>query len=612
LVLTLTADPIETLDPAFAYDSGSGWIIFNIYETLIFWDGDKPDKFVPMLSTAVPSLDNGLIKDDGKTYVFPIRKGIKFHDGAVKDPQGNVIPGSGELTPDDVTYSIQRLLLEDRSGGPSWLMMEPLLGSSSIMDFGFALQPGSKAIAASVDPKMKPAERLKATFSPETLKAICDQVKSAVTVDGDNVAFHLKGSFAPFLQVVVGYWASILDKEWVMMDIHNDAGALVKKAGWDGNCGSWPDFYDPDQSDSSLYSIANGTGPYKFIRWRPNEEIYLERDDGYWRERPANLKYVSFKFSPELSTRLLMLQNGDADIVTIPLASQDQVEPLVQKELVSKYENQPTGSAFFWIFNQKISMTDNPYVGSGKLDGDGIPADFFSDLDVRQGFGFVFDWQSYLQNAIHGEGTRFRGAIESSVFGYNPEQPVFDVDLDKAKEHFQKAFGGQLWDKGFKFIVPYVQGGQAVKLTTQIMAKNLASINPKFQLISQDFQNNKISQDGDLGKIPMDYNGWSEDYHDPNNWVFPILDSNGYYARNMGMDPTLQSQLDDMIVKARGELNPETRKEIYFELQKIAYDKALIIPLEEWHRRRYTRSWLHGYLNNTAFPDYYFWYFSKS
>ena len=39
-----------TLDPAWAYDTASGEIIQNVYETLIFYDGEQPAKFVPMLA----------------------------------------------------------------------------------------------------------------------------------------------------------------------------------------------------------------------------------------------------------------------------------------------------------------------------------------------------------------------------------------------------------------------------------------------------------------------------------------------------------------------------------------------------------------------------------
>jgi len=122
IVYTPTTEILDSLDPAYVYDSGSGMVIFNIYDFLVFYDGTHPDQFVPMVSTAVPSAENGLITNGGRTYEFPIRTGIEYHYGPVTDADGNVIPGSGQLTAEDVAYSIQRAMLQDRAGGPTWML----------------------------------------------------------------------------------------------------------------------------------------------------------------------------------------------------------------------------------------------------------------------------------------------------------------------------------------------------------------------------------------------------------------------------------------------------------------------------------------------------------
>ncbi|HSJ88424.1 MAG TPA: ABC transporter substrate-binding protein, partial [Anaerolineales bacterium] len=107
--LEATIGEPETLDPALSYETAGGEIIQNVYETLVYYDGIATDKFVPQLA------ESWELSDDGTTWTFKIRSGVKFHDGA-------------DLTPSDVAYSFQRGLLYGGTAGPQWLLAEPFFG----------------------------------------------------------------------------------------------------------------------------------------------------------------------------------------------------------------------------------------------------------------------------------------------------------------------------------------------------------------------------------------------------------------------------------------------------------------------------------------------------
>ena len=109
---------MESLDPVYSYDGVTHGMLINVYDTLLKFNGASLTELLPSIATQVPTVQNGLLSKDGLTYTFPIRKGVKFHDGS-------------ELTPEDVHYSIMRFLLSDISGGPSSLLLEPILGISS-------------------------------------------------------------------------------------------------------------------------------------------------------------------------------------------------------------------------------------------------------------------------------------------------------------------------------------------------------------------------------------------------------------------------------------------------------------------------------------------------
>ena len=91
-------DP-ETFDPAYMYDTAASCQVWRVYDPLVHTKRESYEEFVGQLA------DSWEISDDGLTYVFHIREGVKFHEG-------------GDLDAHDAAYSIWRGLLQDRASGP--------------------------------------------------------------------------------------------------------------------------------------------------------------------------------------------------------------------------------------------------------------------------------------------------------------------------------------------------------------------------------------------------------------------------------------------------------------------------------------------------------------
>jgi len=75
-----TTDSVTTLDPADAYDYLSSNILNNVAETLVAYEPGTTN-LAPCLATEWD------ISEDGLTYVFKIREGVKFHDGTELDAE---------------------------------------------------------------------------------------------------------------------------------------------------------------------------------------------------------------------------------------------------------------------------------------------------------------------------------------------------------------------------------------------------------------------------------------------------------------------------------------------------------------------------------------------
>jgi peptide/nickel transport system substrate-binding protein len=75
LVVALPGE-IDNLDPALISDSNSSYVMNQVMEGLVGLHEGSISQIDPVLASALPT-----VSDDGLTYTFPLREGIKFHDG---------------------------------------------------------------------------------------------------------------------------------------------------------------------------------------------------------------------------------------------------------------------------------------------------------------------------------------------------------------------------------------------------------------------------------------------------------------------------------------------------------------------------------------------------
>lgn len=538
---------MESLDPVYSYDGVTQGFMLNVYDTLLKFDGSSMTDLLPSISTQVPSVENGLISKDGLTYTFPIRKGVKFHNGET-------------LTPQDVKYSLMRFLLSDVSGGPSSLLLEPILGVSSTRD-----SKGNKVV----------------TFK---------DVDKAIEVKGDNVVIHLKRPFAPFL-TILARWGYIMNQQWV-----------TENGGWNGAEDTWEAYNNFSKESSYLFDHMNGTGPFKLVRWNiAGKRLQLAANEDYFAGAPK-LKHVHLMTVDEPSTVRLMLESGDVDIAEI---SPKFIAQLKGKEGITVYDNLPrlrTDPAIF--FTRNINMTANPDVGSGKFDGEGIPSDFFADPDVRKGFAYAFDYDAYLTQSMEGRGHRAIGPAPQGVLPQDEGFERYEFDLKKAEEHFKKAYGGQLWDKGFKLTMVYNTSGEMRQIACEILKRNVERLNPKFKIDLRGLTWAAFLEKTANHQMPIWTRGWVADYADPHNFYFPFLHSNGRYALAQGYN---NPKADRLIEEAVTQTDPAKRRALYKQLHHLMHKDTMQIytvhPTGLWA----TRSNVKGFVDNPVYMGLYFY-----
>jgi len=614
---------IDTLDPALAYDTASGEIVQNVYETLVFYDGDATDKFVPQLASEMPT-----ISADGTVLTFKIRSDVKFHNGDI-------------MTPSDVAYSFQRGLLQGGTSSPQWLLTEPFFGV------------GTDDISLLVDPEggLYDDRELLSAADPATLVAACEQTQAAIVADdaAGTVTMTLKQAWGPFLATIAQTWGSVMDQKWV-----------VENGGWDGSCDTWQNFYGMSSADNPFSTIANGTGPFTLDKFANGEEIVLLRNPDYWRE-PAKLERVIFKQVPEWGTRFAMMQAGDADLATVPSANRSQMDALVgiysvfdlesnaygSEQEVCGYDDAALGAAKFTacaageagnggafrlrIGRPAISMdvlltnwniatseeSPNPYIGSGKLDGNGIPADFFSDVHIRKAFAYCFDFDTLLNDVFSGEAVQSFQLPLAGMPGYFPDTPHYTYDLAQCEAEFKLADvdkdgiaagddpEGDVWTTGFRVQMAYNQGNNTRQTITEILAGNLSSVNELFLVETLGLPWPAYLRSQRAKQIPIMTGGWQEDIHDPHNWYQPY--TTGTYGGRQSLPEDVKAQFRDILERGVSEIDPAKRAEIYKEANTLYYDLAVGIPLEVTTSHGFSQRWLQGVVLNPILSGLYYY-----
>ena len=608
----------DTFDPAISY----GPIIQNVYETLVFYDREKPDALVPHLA------ESWEVSPDGKTYIFHIREGVKFHNGDI-------------LTPSDVAYSLQRGLLIGGSDSPQWLFTEPFFG------------PGTLDVTQLIDPSGALINKDLSQVDPEALRAACERVKSVIVADdtAGTVTMKLAQRWNAFLPALASPAGSIMDAKWIA-----ENNTWFENVAWDGFCdpehrydpyatphmhNPWQRFYAPTLLETPFEKIANGTGPYKLIQWSLSGQpvITLERNEDYWRE-PANLQKVKIRLEWNGNTILSLIEAGTADGAWVQDDYRAQMEEMVgerceydlaannykpctvidgTKPLVV-FSGRPENSQLMLIYNYDIKGSyGNPFTGSAKLDGNGIPSDFFSDVHVRKAFAYCFDWDTFINDAYNGAAVRSTQLLPPGLIGFNEDIPHYKFDLAACEEEFRLADidkdgipAGEdpddIWDLGFQFKAIYTSNS-ITKSVAEILANNVNSINPKFVITPIHQWDERYDNAITSRQTPFSLGVWVEDIHDPYNWFQPF--TTGYTSKWQSLPDDLRAKFREIYDRGLSDDEAFKRSEIYYEASLLYYNEAVGIPLVITTDDYYWQRWVEGIILNPFFPRTYFYGISK-
>ncbi|WP_252504138.1 ABC transporter substrate-binding protein [Sporosarcina sp. Marseille-Q4943] len=307
-----------------------------------------------------------------------------------------------------------------------------------------------------------------------------------------------------------------------------------------------------EKGDDQFERNPVGTGPFKFVDWKPNESITIEKFDDYWQEGLPKLNKVIFRSIPDNSARLNALIAGEIDLA-------DGINPADGEKIEG---------------NADLQLIERPSMNVGYL-GLTVTRPPFDKKEVRQAMNYAINKETIIESFFEGRANIAKNPMPPSISGYNDDIEPYEYNPEKAKELLAKAgypdgFEMELW--AMPVPRPYMPDGAKV---AEVIQSNLADIGVKAKIVSYEWPTylDKASK----GEADAFMLGWTGDNGDADNFLYVLLDednigSNNYtYFKNDAMH--------DLFIEAQTEVDEDKRIQLYRKAQEIIHEEAPWVPI---------------------------------
>jgi len=285
-----------------------------------------------------------------------------------------------------------------------------------------------------------------------------------------------------------------------------------------------------------------GSGPFKFVSAETDREVILERNDDYWGEK-AKLARVRFAVVPDETTEALELRKGSGDIASNSLTPDTVLTLARDPRLV--VEQAPGTEVQYLAFNLRDPI--------------------LKDVRVRQAIAYALDRGPMIEHLWRGQAKPARSVLPPQSWAFNGDVPAYEHNPDKANQLLEAAKYRAV--NGVRFhITMKTSTTQSTRLMVAVMQQQLRQAGIALDIRS--FESATFLSDVTHGAFQMYGLRWIGGNEDPDIFEyafhsakFPPNGANrGFYSN---------PKVDELIDKARREVDPAVRRPLYFEVQRV-------------------------------------------
>jgi peptide/nickel transport system substrate-binding protein len=312
---------------------------------------------------------------------------------------------------------------------------------------------------------------------------------------------------------------------------------------------------DPRKTPLARHPI--GTGPFRFVSWKSDQEIVVAANKDYWEGRPY-LDRVVTRIIPDTATMFMELKALNIDYMNLtPLQWQRE-----------------TNTPFFKKNFRKYKYLEFMYTYLGF----NLKSDLFQDRRVRQAIAYAVNTRQIIAGVLLGLGEPTAGPYKPGTWPYNNRIKPYPYDPARAAKllaaaGWKKGRDGRLYKGGrpFEFTLITNLGNESRKNTALIIQHQLKKMGITVQIrilewttFLKDFIN--------PGNFQACLLGWTVP-PDPDS--FNVWHSSGIDKKNrLNFINFRNAEVDRLLVEGRHTLDQKKRKKIYDRFQEILHQEA--------------------------------------
>ena len=369
-------------------------------------------------------------------------------------------------------------------------------------------------------------------------------------VSPTHVRFKLKQPYGPFIATLP--LVPIVNKE------------LVESHAVEGDWGrKW------------LATNAAGSGPYQPIdgTFVPQQKLDLEWNPDYFRGWPQEepMKLVYMRYLAENSVQYLALEKGEID------ATHSYVPP----DQFQRFRDAP---------NVTLSIEPTLRTYLIRMHNQRPP---FDNLDYRKAISYAFPYELFIDKVLLGNADRNGGPIPKQLWGNPDDLEGYAFDLEKAKEHLERArAAGAPVDREIEYVA--LVGLDETVQTAQLLQSQLRRLGIKMK-ISRLLWANVVASTQKMETSPDIWAHWATSYYvDPDNFVGTFY-AKATHGSQRGSSWYDNPEVDAMIVKARSLQDQAEREPLYEEISRRLVAEAVDIWIYNGKVNRGVRNRVKGY-----------------